>query len=155
MRSIRGLYRYTVDILLFGRYNHVSTSYKSYNCIIFNTKLTIYNKIIWLTLSVHVNGSQLLLHFTFNNSVVVFCFQFYSQHTGTIKGTGTRHFLWSSCSIIVDCWRCTSVLRPFKFTSWFTYITSTGEGHICSLLNPWFWYPCWYIVWYCWFTYMR
>ena len=24
----------SVDILLFGRYNHVSTSYKSYNCIL-------------------------------------------------------------------------------------------------------------------------
>jgi hypothetical protein len=65
---------------------------KSYNCIIFNTKLTIHFKFIWLTLPVHVTGSQFLLYFTFNNSFVVFCCQFHSQHTGTIKGTGTRHF---------------------------------------------------------------
>ena len=29
-------------------------------CMIFNTKLTIHNKIIWLTLSIHVTGSFLL-----------------------------------------------------------------------------------------------
>ena len=32
----------------------------SFYCMIFNTKLTIHNKIIWLTLSMHVTGSYLL-----------------------------------------------------------------------------------------------
>ena len=32
----------------------------SFYCMIFNTKLTIHNKNIWLTLSMHVTGSYLL-----------------------------------------------------------------------------------------------
>ena len=36
----------SVDILLFGRYNHVSTSYKSYNCIILKENDELHEQIV-------------------------------------------------------------------------------------------------------------
>ena len=78
MRSIRGLYRPTevyqpqttssVDILLLGRYNHVSTSYKSYNCIISRKNTFSQNDTVSLISYFHARCTR-YKHYVINLSV--------------------------------------------------------------------------------------